>query len=140
MNPEDELNRQLTPGRARRFRWGTRSRRGSPTPDALELLKPGASLTRLSERSGLDHDTLAKLFAGKTLETMRATTLLKTAAALHKHPARVFEVIARYRDAKRVDAGNATGETTNATTTDGQTRDAARARHLGPATITPHGS
>jgi plasmid maintenance system antidote protein VapI len=128
-------------GRRRRNRWKMRSRRGSPTPDALALLKPGASCESVARRAGLHRQTVEHLFAGK-IDTTSTGTTRKVARALGKPMEEVLTTIERFavageRDRARNAAARATGAT-NATTTDGQTGGAARARHLGPATLTPN--
>jgi hypothetical protein len=138
MHDDHRPSQANSDGRRRRNRWKRRSPRGSASPDALALLKPGASCISVARRARLHRQTVEHLFAGKIDTTFTATTR-KVARALGKTMEKVLATIegsaaARERDRAR----NAATRATNATTTGGQPRDAARARHPGPAKITPN--
>jgi ribosomal protein L17 len=137
MHDDHRTGQANSDDRRRRNRWKMRSRRGSPTSAALELLKPGASCVSVARRARLHRQTVEHLFAGEVGEVKTKTTLA-VARALHVPVERLVTTIERCDAAKRRDAErNAAERAANATATDGQTRNATRARHLGPATITP---
>ena len=103
-----------------------------PSPEALIALKgPNASLARLQRYTRLASRTLTRVFAGKF---GRTETTLTIARALKVRVERLTTTIERHAAARRADEERSAHNAGDASSD----RSAARARHLGPVTITPH--
>jgi hypothetical protein len=110
----------LTPNKRTRRRWKRRHHGGLPTPDALTLLRRGASLAQLSRVTGLTTRCFHNVFFGRVGrpagQVGHLTTLLKIADALDVSVERLVTTIVSCDAAKRRDAErNAAERAANAT-------------------------